>query len=50
MFKLICMQCGREVFINTDEKGHFVKDGVTILQTINDDLEIECDCGNKVVL
>ncbi|HEY5561954.1 MAG TPA: hypothetical protein VIK72_09425 [Clostridiaceae bacterium] len=51
MFKLICIECGKEVCIQEDKKrGHFVENGITILQTVTDDLEIECDCGNKVIL
>ena len=51
MFKLTCIECGKEVFIQRDKKrGYFVENGITILQTIRDDLVIECDCGNKVVL
>jgi len=50
MFKLICMKCGKEVLIEKDEKGHFVKNGISIFQTILDNTEIECECGNIVIL
>lgn len=51
MFKLTCLKCGKEIIIKKDKnRGHFMEDGVTIFQTINDELEFECNCGNKVIL
>lgn len=49
MFILICSECGKKISIE-DYEGHFQKDGITIFQTINDRIEIECECGNKVII
>jgi len=50
MFKLTCMNCGKEICIEGNEIGYFYKDGITIFETIIGNLEIECSCGNKVVI
>jgi DNA-directed RNA polymerase subunit RPC12/RpoP len=49
LFVLRCTQCGEEIYI-PNKKGNTEIEGIEIFLEMNDNIRIECDCGNKIII
>lgn len=50
-FKLICLECGKEITIDKNNPlDDNNKRDITGFLEMNGDFEVECKCGNKIII
>lgn len=50
-FKLVCLNCNRETVIDKNNKLDDMNGKeITGFLEMNDDFEVECECGNKIII